>query len=466
MANRAGTLVLAAAVLSAAGAFGAWPGPGEKMYNELVGRHHVYADEKWQAYVTAIGQRLLAQTPHAGEEYHFVVTDDPGLNAFATADAYIFVNRGLLAYLKSEDELAAVIGHEIGHVVGEHQKKRKRRELAGKAAGLVAAAATYRPELMRMSQALTNEQIAGYGREMELEADRLGAGYMAAAGYNPLAVIDVIQVLKDQELFSRDVQNRRANYHGLFSSHPKNDKRLHDAVAHAQNVLPAQLVDPVGDFWDLLDGVVWGDKAGGTVVRDNTLFNADLRVVMTFPAGWDVSSSNNQIAAKPPGGAAEGTLTVARHAIPKRRKPGDYVRKEFKRDDIVTNEEFEVHGYPAWIGEVDTANSPTPLMLMGVIYKGQDLFLFSGQCGNESDPDAFRDAFMTTFRSVRAMSLAEVAAAETNRIRVIPVSPGDTFAVLARSTPIRRDGEEVLRLLNGGHPHGEPRAGDYVKLIR
>ena len=128
MAHKAGSCVLALLALSATSVLGAWPGPGEKMYNELLHGHHIYADEEWQAYVTEIGERLLAATPHAGEEYHFIVTDDPGLNAFATSDAYIFVNRGLLAFLKSEDELAAVIGHEIGHVVGNHQKKRKRGE--------------------------------------------------------------------------------------------------------------------------------------------------------------------------------------------------------------------------------------------------------------------------------------------------------------------------------------------------
>ena len=458
-------LALAGIAFAGLSAFG-WPaGPGEKMHRELTERHAIYADDKWQDYVRAIGERLLAETPDAAEEYHFVVVDDAGINAFATEDAYIFVNRGLLAFLKSEDELAAVIGHEIAHVVAKHSKKQKRRDLAGKTAGFIAAAATYRPELMRMSQALTAEQQAGYGREMELEADRLGAQYMATAGYNPLSVIDVVQVLKDQELFSKQVQNRRANYHGLFSSHPKNDKRLHDAVAYAQNMLPGQLVVPVGDFWGLLEGLVYGDKAATGAIRDNEFFHSGLRVVVRFPAGWGITNGQTEVVAKPPGGAG-GAIRMARHEVPQRDSPGEYPTKTLKRDDILGGEELQINGWPAWMGEVDVSGSTTPLKLMGVIYKGRDLFLFNGECGAEGDPEKFREEFLATLQGLRAMSADDVHRGQTNRIHVVAANPGDTYAALAERTAISRHGEETLRLLNGGHPHGEPRAGDYIKVIR
>ena len=459
-------LALAGIAFAGTSALG-WPaGPGEKMHRELTERHAVYADGEWQDYVSAIGARLLSETPDAGKEYHFVVIDDAGINAFATEDAYIFVNRGLLAFLKSEDELAAVIGHEIAHVVAKHSKKQKRRDLAGKAAGFIAAAATYRPELMRMSQALTAEQQAGYGREMELEADRLGAQYMATAGYNPLSVIDVVQVLKDQELFSKQVQNRRANYHGLFASHPKNDKRLHDAVSYAQNMLPEQLVMPVGDFWGLLEGLVYGDQAAAGAIRGSEFFHSGLRVVVQFPTGWNITSSQSEVIAKAPGNGVEGTIRMARHEVPKRESPGEYPTKVLQRDDILGGEEQVINGQEAWVGEVDASGSTTPLKLMGVIYKGRDLFLFNGECDAEGDPEKFREAFLATLQGLRPMSAEDVHRGQSNRIQVIAARPGDTYAALAERASISRHAEETLRLLNGGHPHGEPRAGDYVKVVR
>ena len=81
-------------------------GPGAQYYNEFLEKDLIYPDEEWQDYVTEIGERLLAHTPHKGRNYNFVVTSEPRVNAFATQDAYIFVTRGIIAILQNEDELA------------------------------------------------------------------------------------------------------------------------------------------------------------------------------------------------------------------------------------------------------------------------------------------------------------------------------------------------------------------------
>ena len=95
-------------------------GPGEKVYLEFREQDALYDDPEWQAYVNEIGQRLVAVSPMAGDTFYFYVIDNPAVNAMAFPDGYILVNRGLISYLRSEDELAGVIGHEIGHVVGRH----------------------------------------------------------------------------------------------------------------------------------------------------------------------------------------------------------------------------------------------------------------------------------------------------------------------------------------------------------
>ena len=216
----------------------AWAGAGEKLYNEFVEKGQIYGDDGWQGYVQRLGELLLAQSADAGKPYRFFVLDNSAVNAFATPDAYIFINRGLIAFLDSEAQLAAVIGHEIGHVLARHARRQRSADLFGKSVGLIAALFTGRGELYEVSDAATRTIVSGYGREMELEADRLGGELLAKAGYNPLAIIDTVQVLKDQELFAKQVERRPATYHGLFASHPKNDKRLHDAVAYALPLLP------------------------------------------------------------------------------------------------------------------------------------------------------------------------------------------------------------------------------------
>ena len=173
--------LLAAAVHVAAG-------PGQKRYEEFLDMGLVYGDEAWQTYVQELGERVLAHTPHADREYHFYVVDTSQVNASASADAYIDIHRGILAYMASEDELAALIGHEIAHVTARHHGRTRTRDLLGKSVGLVSWLTTGVSDLMGVTNAATTQHVMEFRVEHELEADRLGGEYMAKAGYNPLAI--------------------------------------------------------------------------------------------------------------------------------------------------------------------------------------------------------------------------------------------------------------------------------------
>lgn len=442
-------------------------GAGEKMYREFVAEGQIYGDERWQRYVRDIGERLLRHTTDAGREYHFHVLDGDEVNAFATGDAYIFVSRGLLAYLESEDQLAAVIGHEIGHVVGRHMRKRRLTNISGKLIGVAAAMATGRGELMRdVANPLTTLLVSGYGREMELEADQLGGEFMALAGYDPEAIIETVWVLKDQQIFSKQVAAKAPTYHGLTASHPRNDRRLHAAVGYARGMSPEETVEPLGDFWELMNGLVYGDEAAGGSVRDETYYHGGLRVVMPFPEGWRVTAPQTQVLAEAPGGKAEAAITVTRHEMVKRRSPEEYVVRVLKRDDVQNGLELDVNGAPAFIGEIDTSESNAQLQLIAVLYLRQDVFLLKGECGPQGDPERFRTQFEETLEALRPMTSDDVQALNSRRIEVVVAEPGATYAALAAQTSLRSHPVETLRLLNADYPNGEPRAGDYVKIVK
>ncbi len=459
-------LRIVAIALVAALAMDAGAGAGKKMHKKFVAENQFYADEKWQQYVRDIGARLLEQTPDRGREYHFHVLDGDQVNAFATADAYIFVSRGLLAFISSEDQLAAVIGHEIGHVVGRHMRKRRITELAGKSVGIFAAILTGRGEMMSLSNPLTSLVVSGYGREMELEADRLGGEFLARAGYDPQAIIATVWVLKDQQIFSKKVSQKPMNYHGVFASHPKNDKRLHDAVGHARGMTPDVVGEPVGDFWAMVDGLAFGDAAARGLIKDETFYHRGLRIVVRFPDQWMVAMPQSHVEGRPPGGTAEGFITFARHEYKKRKSPAEYVTKVLKRDDVTAGEELEINDMDAYIGEIDTSQSSVQLQLIAVLYRGRDVFLFKGECGPQGNPERFREQFRATIESLRPITTADVRLVNKHRINVIVAEPGQTYADLARQSSLREYPEETLRLLNADYPNGEPRPGDFIKIVK
>ena len=97
----------------------------DEMHQQMIDAGAAYDDVELQAYVNRVGQRLVANSEEPNETFTFTVIDSPDINAFATPGGYIYINRGLLAYLDSEAEMAGVLAHEIGHITGNHHSRRK-----------------------------------------------------------------------------------------------------------------------------------------------------------------------------------------------------------------------------------------------------------------------------------------------------------------------------------------------------
>ena len=437
------------------------------MYNDLREKNGLYQDEDWQDYVTEIGERLLAAAGLAGANYTFTVVDNSHVNASATQDGYIFVHRGLIAFCRSEDELAGVIGHEIGHVVGRHVQRSKGLNRLGGLLGWLGVIGTSSFAMKDLGDTLTATAVTREAREHELEADGYGAEFLARAGYDPLAMISVIHVLKDQELFAKAVMNRPSVYHGIFGSHPRNDKRLNDAVHKAVPLAGQGLRPPERDFWEMLDGLVYGDEAATGLIKDGVYYHGSLRIVVAFPDGWDVTNTASAVTGRDIGGASSGSITVQRQNQPKEEQtPEEYIRETLKRDDIENGEATIVNGYDAYVTDIRILGGDDQLRKMAIVYKDGGIYLFRGVLGAVGDPAQFEKDFRATLDSFRSMTAADLKVANNQRIRVIMANPGDTYAELAGKTSIKRFPEETLRALNGQHPRGEPRAGDHIKIVQ
>ena len=227
-------------------------GIGREMHQEILAKIPVYANAAVADYVGRIGQQLARDSDRPGLEYTFTVLDSPDINAFATPGGYVYINRGLLAYLQSEAELAAVLAHEIAHITERHASRQdvmaKTSSVASLALGVLAAIGTGSGAVGGVAQDAASSagtaMVRGYGRDMELEADREGAKFMHRSGYDPLAMIEVLGALKEQESFARlrakEAGRKPAVYHGVFSTHPRNDERLKEVIAAAGTMAPVR----------------------------------------------------------------------------------------------------------------------------------------------------------------------------------------------------------------------------------
>ncbi len=158
----------------------------------------LYPDQKLQEKVKKVGQRLVNSTVARKTPYHFdyyLLRDPQTVNAFALPGGQIFITYGLFKRLKTEDQLAGVLGHETGHVVGRHSAEHmaKQELTQGILTGIMAGT---NPTDAQIAAVVANTINLKYGRKDELEADRLGVKFMIEAGYNPQGMIELMNILE------------------------------------------------------------------------------------------------------------------------------------------------------------------------------------------------------------------------------------------------------------------------------
>ena len=181
---------------------------------ELGGR---IPDENLQNYVNQIGQRIARVCHRPDLSYYFTAVEEEGANAIAVPGGYVYITRGLLKELKSESQLAAVLGHEVGHVVARDTMAAMSRQI-GMTAILAAAVAGDAPsDVTRATTFISSVLSLQYSREDERDADMTGLSYMAQAGYDPNGMVETMSILQELQTI-RPIE--------FFSTHPNPESRI------------------------------------------------------------------------------------------------------------------------------------------------------------------------------------------------------------------------------------------------
>ncbi len=187
----------------------------------------LHPDQKAQQYLKEVGDKIVASSVAKSSDYTFdfhLLADPQVVNAFALPGGQVFITQALFNQLENEDQLAGVLVHEIGHVIGRHSAQRIAKQQLAEGLSGAAVLATYDPNNPATTQTAQIAAVIGnlvtmkYGREDELQSDELGVRFMSEAGYDPNAMIGVMQILK-----AAAGPNRQPEF---FSSHPDPDNRI------------------------------------------------------------------------------------------------------------------------------------------------------------------------------------------------------------------------------------------------
>jgi predicted Zn-dependent protease len=451
---------------------------GGKAHAQVLSEYGVYPNQRLQAYVNDLGQRLAAQSHRANLTWHFTVLDSPEINAFALPGGYVYITRGLMAYMDSEADLAGVIGHEIGHVTARHGAQRATRQ---QTAGLGVLAATVLGVLAesrvpgagklvgQVSQGVAAGYIASYGRDQELQADQLGAEYLARNQYNPRNMVDVIQVLKHQEQYAIEVaraEGRKAPPKtNWLSSHPSNDQRLQTINQIATQYTGNYADDGRARYLQMIDGMTFGESSEQGLTRGRNFYHTGLGIALTAPKGWKIRNSPDAVMLLNAAGDAGLLLKL----VPS-QAGGTH-------DEIIQNlfkptqgqaQRYAVSGLPAthFTGlRTDDQGQVQPVETTIVTGPRKQHFALTYAAKTPQAMTAARASLRAAEGSFRALTEADRAAAQPWTVRAVK-APAGGLKALADAAPLNDYAEQQLRLLNGLYDGGELTSGSLVKTIR
>jgi predicted Zn-dependent protease len=444
---------------------------GRKTNKEVLQQYIVYDNPELQAYVNEVGQALAMNSHRNNLIYRFTILDSRDVNAFALPGGYIFITRGLMAYLNSEAELAAVLGHEIGHVTARHSVRQySATQLTG--IGTVLAS-IFIPGMNQASnqlmQVMGTAFLRGYGREHELEADQLGAEYVARTNYDAESMLNVIRVLKDQETFETQRAKSEGRepriYHGLFSTHPDHDTRLQEIVGYASKY-QSQTESRKGEeeYLNKIDGLVFGDSSQQGITRGNNFYHESLGISITFPKKWNVTNLPDKLVINAPLGAA--TQQILLDDINKKISPREFMIQRLGLKSLRDDSSLTINGLDAHTGiaTINTGNGKRNARFT-VIYFNNQAYILVGVTKDPESMSHYDAAFMQTARSFHQLTEDERLLAQPLRLKIVETTDETNFKSLAEQSPLEQYQEEKLRLLNGLYPQGKANSKSLLKIV-
>lgn len=427
-------------------------------------------DAKLAAYVDAIGQRLAAASPRRDVAYRFAVADMAEPNAFALPGGYVYVSRGLLALANSEDELANVIGHEIGHVAARHAAQRDTRATGVgvlSALGTIAAAALGGAEAAQMAgqlgQAAGAGLIASYSRDQERQADEVGQQISAASGWDPAGMATFLATLE------REAQQQSggvARQPSFLDSHPAAGERSVAAEQRARQLQSggsASIARNRADFLRRIEGVRVGPDPREGVFRDQRFLHPALDLTLEFPPGWRTQNARTAVGAQAP----RRDAVVVFESQGQREDPRAAAQRWLSTNSAVQVIESDAvrvgGGWPAYraVAQARTQQGVTGLALTWIAHP-QGTFRLTGMTP-ASAWSSHAAAFDRVASSLRPLTAAERKSIYGLRLRIVEARSGETLDALGRRTNNRWSVDETA-LANALERNARLERGRRVKI--
>lgn len=419
-----------------------------------------YDDPKLEALISKTVDRLVASSERPDLAYKVTILNSGAVNAFALPSGQLYVTRGLIALASDTSELSSVLSHEMAHVLAKHAAIREDEARKAAIVTRVMNEMSNDPELTALALAKTRLTLASFSRAQEFEADGIGVGISAKAGFDPYGAARFLTSMERNAALKAPRSNLDPRSMDFLSSHPATPERVQNAQANARQYMSPEARERDREtYLAAIDNIVYGEDPSEGFVRGRRFIHPKLGFSFTAPDGFALENTAQAVIGVREGGSQAMRFDVVR--VGPDQSLSDYLNSGWMESvDKTTTEETTVNGFPA---ATSTARGDQWQFRVYVMRVGTEVyrFIFAARQRTVEADRNFREAV----NSFRRLSLAEVQAARPLRIKVITVQPGDTVESLAnRMASIDRPVER-FRILNGLDAKGNVKVRDRVKIV-
>ena len=450
---------------------------GQESDQAIVAQYGVYDDPQLAAYVTRLGEELLAVSHLRREDtpaemkntpFTFRVLDSPVVNAFALPGGFVYITRGILAHLDNEAQLAVVLGHEIGHVVGRHGSKRAASQQFGQLGVIVGAAVaqgvlggTAGQDVLESGGTGVGLLFLSWGRDDERESDRLGVEYSALTGYEAGEGSEFFRSLK------RIGAQSGSSIPNFLSTHPDPGERELEINRMAANWGQQVKMDKLNrdPFLDLIDNIVMGEDPRQGYTEGNMFYHPTLKFQFPVPSGYQVVNQPTQVVLVEPNQKALIVFSIASDASSAEDAGSKFAAQEgisvLQQGRTSVN---SLAAYDVLANATDQQSNEFQLISRHVEYGGNVYSFLSYSA--KTDFDSYSSAFYSSLNGFRRLTDQSKINVSPTRLDIITTSRSGTFSSFLPNPLPRGFTAEDLAIINQVEVNDQIAQGVKLKIPR
>ena len=406
-------------------------------------------------------ERLTAASENPELKYRVVILNSPAINAFALPGGTLYITRGLIALANDTAELASVLSHEMAHVVARHAATREDQIRQAVIVSRVISDVLSDPDLGALALAKSRLSLATFSRGQELEADAIGVGISARAGYDAYGASRFLTAMgRYAGLRGNSVSPPVAAHLDFLSSHPSTPERISIAYANARQYLaPKNAESDRNQFLEAIDGLTYGDDPKEGFVRGRRFMHANIGFTFTAPEGFSLENTPQAVL----GATSSGKEALRLDAV---RVPGEQPLAAYLASGWIDGIEagsiqtLTINGFDA---ATAVARGEQWSFRLFAIRFGTDVYRLAF-AARELSPAA-DTGFRTSAETFRRVPVEEAKGATPLRISVVRVGLRDTVERLAAKMAVPDRKLERFLILNGIEKDAKLKLGERVKMV-